>query len=232
MQRRARLDPEVVDERPPGLGVCVERVRLPVGTVAGKQLPQTRNVQLVDIKPDAIAAVRGRDRVMTVASQGLAKLGDVNVDRLPRRRRRRLTPELVDQPLARDELVRMQEQGRQDEPLLQPAQRDRLALVDHLEWPEDPVLHRQVLPLPKPKRKHPEPGLFIRLRPPSYLGGPESAAWLARRDPRPRRPPPTTARSGPTPAATRRSGCRPAPVGSCRRSSTSYATSRRTAASA
>src|SRR5436305_10522820 len=51
----------------------------------------------------------------------------------------------------------MQEQDRQDEPLLQPAQRDRLALVDHLERPEDPVLHNQVLPLPKPERKQPAP---------------------------------------------------------------------------
>jgi hypothetical protein len=51
----------------------------------------------------------------------------------------------------------VQEQDRQDEPFLQPAERDRLALVDHLEWPENPVLHQRVLPLPKPRRKQPEP---------------------------------------------------------------------------
>ena len=105
---------------------------------------------------DAVAAVHGRDRVAAVPCQRLPQPRDVAVDGLPRRRRRRLAPEFVDQPFARDELVRMQEQDRQDEPLLQPAQRDRLALVDHLQWPEDPVLHQRVLPLPKPERKQPE----------------------------------------------------------------------------
>jgi hypothetical protein len=38
----------------------------------------------------------------------------------------------------------MQKQNRKDEPLLRPAQRDRLALVGHLERPEDPVLHQKV----------------------------------------------------------------------------------------
>ena len=38
MQRLARLDAEVVDERPPRVGVCIERVRLPVGAVEGEHL--------------------------------------------------------------------------------------------------------------------------------------------------------------------------------------------------
>src|SRR5436190_1337086 len=118
---------------------------------------RARDIEPVGVDPDAVAAVRGRDRVETVPAERLAQLGDVDVDRFFGRGRRRLAPELVDQALARDELVRMQEQDRQDEPLLQPSQRDRLALVDHLERPEDPVLHRWVLPLPKPKRKQPAP---------------------------------------------------------------------------
>ena len=77
------------------------------------------------VDPDAVAAVCGRDRVVTVPGQRLPQLGDVDVDGLLGRRRRRLAPELVDQALARDELVRMQEQDRQDEPLFQPAQRER-----------------------------------------------------------------------------------------------------------
>src|SRR6476659_399538 len=87
----------------------------------GEQLPQARNVQLIVLDPEAVAAVRRRDRVVTVASKRLAQLGYVDVDGLLRRRRRRGAPELVDQALAGDELVRVQEQNRQDEPLLQPA---------------------------------------------------------------------------------------------------------------
>src|SRR5207237_3732670 len=96
------------------------------------------------------------------------QLGDVDVDGLLRRWRRRLAPELVDQALARDELVRMKEQDREDEPFLQPAKRERPALCDHLEWSEDPVLHSQILPLPEPDRKDRERRLFIRLWPWSY----------------------------------------------------------------
>ena len=201
MQRLARIDSQVVDERLPRLGVCVKRLRLPVGAVegqhllraesfpqrvlaheqaqltedlfvpaernvtvdpvhqrrqpelvelgdlvttarfeqqtrqgrtapeaerlaqelgsrfqlargcafagAGKQLPQARNVQLIVVDHEAVAAVRRRDRVVTVTSQHLAQLGDVDVDGLLCRGRRRLAPEVVDQALAGDELIRV-----------------------------------------------------------------------------------------------------------------------------
>src|SRR6476646_8431388 len=87
----------------------------------GKQLPEAPGVQLIEVDPEAVAAVCGLDRVVTVLSQRLAQLGDVDIDGLLRRRRWRRAPELVDQPLAGDELVSVQEQNRQDEPLLQPA---------------------------------------------------------------------------------------------------------------
>src|SRR2546423_2414939 len=41
----------------------------------GEQLPQARNVQLIVVDPEAVAAVRRRDRVVPVASQRLAQLG-------------------------------------------------------------------------------------------------------------------------------------------------------------
>jgi hypothetical protein len=110
----------------------------------GKQLAEAPGVQLVEVDPEAVAAVCGLDRVVAVLSQRLAKLGDVDIDGLLRRRRGRRAPELVDQSLAGDELIRVQKQNRKDEPLLRPAQRDRLALVGHLERPEDPVLHQKV----------------------------------------------------------------------------------------
>jgi hypothetical protein len=47
----------------------------------------------------------------------------------------------------------MQEQDRQDEPLLRPAQRDRLTPLDHFQRSEDPVLHERFLQLRKPQWK-------------------------------------------------------------------------------
>ena len=61
----------------------------------------------LDVQP--IAAVRGRDRIVTGATERLAQLREIDVDRLARGRRRRLTPEVVDQAVARDELVGVQE---------------------------------------------------------------------------------------------------------------------------
>ena len=61
----------------------------------GEQLPEARNVQLIVVDSEAVAAVRRPNRVVTVASQRLAQLGDVDVDGLLRRRRRRRAPELV-----------------------------------------------------------------------------------------------------------------------------------------
>jgi DNA-directed RNA polymerase specialized sigma24 family protein len=59
-------------------------------------------------------------------------------------------PEVVDQTLARDELVRVQKENGENESLLERPERDRLALVEHLERPENPKLHPAVLPLRKP----------------------------------------------------------------------------------
>ena len=63
----------------------------------------------------AVAAGRGRDRIGAGDAERLAQLREIDVDRLARGRRRRLPPQVVDQALARDELVRVQEQDTEDE---------------------------------------------------------------------------------------------------------------------
>ena len=57
-----------------------------------------------------------------------------------------LAPELVDETLGRDRLVRAQEQQRQHGALIPAAQADGVSFVEHLEWPEDPELqHSRVV---------------------------------------------------------------------------------------
>jgi hypothetical protein len=59
----------------------------------------------VDVQP--IASRTGRDRIGAAAR--LPDLREIDVDRFARGRRRCFPPQVVDEPLARDELVRMQE---------------------------------------------------------------------------------------------------------------------------
>jgi hypothetical protein len=56
------------------------------------------------------------------------------------------SPELVHEPGARDDLVRMQEQHREQRPLLRRDHDDRLTVPQDLEWPKHPEIHELVLP--------------------------------------------------------------------------------------
>jgi hypothetical protein len=51
-----------------------------------------------------------------------------------------LAPELVDEALARDGLVRAQEQQCQQRTLVAAAERQRQAVLDYLQRPQDPEL--------------------------------------------------------------------------------------------
>jgi hypothetical protein len=50
--------------------------------------------------------------------EGLAQVGDVALQHVGRGLRRRVTPELVDQTVDRDDFVRTQQEQREDGPLL------------------------------------------------------------------------------------------------------------------
>ena len=81
-----------------------------------------------------------RPRVQEPGSEQLAKLRDRVLKRRRRRSRRVLAPELIDETLGRDRLVRPQEQQRQQRALVSAAERHGRALVEHLERTEDPEL--------------------------------------------------------------------------------------------
>ena len=99
---------------------------------------------------------------MTVTRERLPQFRDVDVDGLSRRRGRRNPPELVDQALARHELVRVQEQNAEDESLFQRPESDRVPVLEHLERTEDSKLHHAVLPLRKSDWKGPRPTVLTR----------------------------------------------------------------------
>src|SRR5262249_7335314 len=65
----------------------------------------------------AVTTGCGCDRISACAAERLAELRDIDVDRSARGRRRGLPPQVVNKALARDELVRMQEENAEDESL-------------------------------------------------------------------------------------------------------------------
>ncbi len=101
-----------------------------------------------------------------VGSEPLAQLGQMLLQRVERRRRRLLDPELLDQASCRDQLVGMQEQQREESALLSPAERDWTFTIKDLEWPEDMELRRNRSTSKRQKvrwKVSPPPSLFFSL---------------------------------------------------------------------
>jgi hypothetical protein len=53
----------------------------------------------------------------------------------------RVAPQLVDQPVAGDQLVRVKEQNGQERALLDAAERQHVVPLGHLQWAKDPEVH-------------------------------------------------------------------------------------------
>src|SRR5207248_8375613 len=77
----------------------------------------------------------------STAAKRSAQPRDVSVERLLDARRRPLAPERVDQPVARDDLVRVQHEHGEQRALLRAAERDEPAVDPHLERAENRGLH-------------------------------------------------------------------------------------------
>jgi hypothetical protein len=123
-----------------------ERERLPqrrrrgLGILPARLLDQRLEafaVERAGLDHDGVAGGPGDDRVPT---ERLAELRHVNLERRRRRVGRRPVPELVDEPIARDDPVRFEQEQRQQGPLLRPAERDRPTALQGLQRPEDPEL--------------------------------------------------------------------------------------------
>ena len=115
-------------------------------------------VQIEAARLDAeLVAPRPRDD--HVVAERLAELGDVRLQDLRRSGRRAAGPEILDQPVARHGLVRVQEQDRQERTWLRRVQRDnapvrlplRAARVRGTPWLTVPALYRgSTAPRPAP----------------------------------------------------------------------------------
>jgi hypothetical protein len=95
-----------------------------------------RGVDSKDVPPWLRA--RQRHLVRAEGLECLAQAGHVDDDRMLRTRRWSLPPQLVDQEVARDDLVRMQHQEREQRPLLHTTELDRPPVDHDLNWAEQP----------------------------------------------------------------------------------------------
>ena len=136
-------------ERPRRL---LDRARCGLGTGRGDHALEPERVELVGRQLEQIAVRAGRNRA-PVAGECLAQLGDVHLNRLHGRGRRPLPPELVDEPVARDDLVRAEEQHGEERLLLGGAERHGQSVVEHVQRTEDAVVDPPVLPLGEPHWK-------------------------------------------------------------------------------
>ncbi len=94
-----------------------------VEDIAGRPGPQTG------------LAVRGR-------AEQLAKSGDVHLQRIERLLRRVVSPGGFDQPVTRDDAVRLEQQGAQDDPIHAAlGQQGSSFLPEHFQRPQDPEAH-------------------------------------------------------------------------------------------
>ena len=94
-------------------------------------------VEPLGIDPEGVAVQLGHEcRVRARGCEELADLGQVDVESGPDRARALGAPHTCDQPLARDRLVGVQEQEREQRALPRAAERKRLALDPGLERPE------------------------------------------------------------------------------------------------
>jgi hypothetical protein len=80
-------------------------------------------VQPLWLEVQEIPGRPSHDRVASVARQRLTQLRDVHVQGLPGGLRRRLAPELVDQPVAGDDGAGVEQQHREQGPLLRRPER-------------------------------------------------------------------------------------------------------------
>ena len=90
-------------------------------------------VELARVNTQQVAGCLGRD---ALGAEQLPQLRDVPLQRLARSRCRLLLPERVDQSIARDDAVRLQQEQREQRALLLPTQVEREPVRSHLERAE------------------------------------------------------------------------------------------------
>ena len=128
-----RLVRDVGQGRPPP-----ERERLRQRAVLDEPL-EAVDVELAVVHPQEVAR---RTRDDAIGAERLPQRVYVHLQRARAARRRLLAPDPVDQAVDRDDLVRVEQEQRQESPRSRAAERHGRAVVAHdLERPQQPELH-------------------------------------------------------------------------------------------
>ena len=116
------------------VGCCRRLCRSRLGheTLEAVQIEATR------LDAELIARRPGEDHVV---ADRFAELGDVRSQDLRRGGRRTTSPEILDQPVARDGFTRAEKQDREESTRLCCVQPDDAAVGDNLERPKDAEIH-------------------------------------------------------------------------------------------
>ena len=123
---RARgRDPRAASSRPLS-GSPAARLSRPVSSKS----PKAVEVELAGLDAKHVAVVAGQQDPVAGAVQRLAQPRDVHLDDLRGARRLLVRPELVDQPVARHDLVRVDEEQGEDTALLAAAHVEHAVLVE------------------------------------------------------------------------------------------------------
>jgi hypothetical protein len=139
-----RLAREVGESRPaPEAERIVEQSRSLVGLgllCLLDELLEAEEVELVGCDPDQISGITGDERL--ARAKRLPQPRDVELERVGGGPGRTRSPELVDEAIVRDDLVRTSQQNGEKRPLSRSAERQQTPFVDDLERSQDPELHR------------------------------------------------------------------------------------------
>ena len=146
--RRERLSGEVGEHRAAPECECgsqVARRLLGVSALegspacAGEPL-ELRRVQIGGIDMDDVARPLAVDRAQAVRLvEESPQAGHVHLERVVDGGRRVIAPDVVDEPVARDDLVRVHQKDREQRSLLRSAERERCRAAHHLDGAENAV---------------------------------------------------------------------------------------------
>ena len=163
-----RLEGQIRQRRPaPERQRSLERRRRP-RRVARRELAAAFRHQALElvgveppgVEPELVAVLARRDHVSV--SERSAQPRDVDLHGLGGRRWRSVAPELVDQPIAAERLVGVQQQHGQQRPLPSPAHRHHAVGVKDLEWAEDAEFDAQPRDRIAPRAASPARALLPR----------------------------------------------------------------------
>jgi hypothetical protein len=143
---RERDPSELGERRPsPQRKRLTQGVRGALRVTSGQSVPTLADEPLEALEVERIRLgahpIAGGARLDALTAERLPQLRDVHLEGRARSLRRLVSPNLVDQAIARDDAVRVQEEESQERALLPPAERYEPTVLLGLERAKDAELH-------------------------------------------------------------------------------------------